>query len=94
MALAPGELVLEFVFDSFSAWRTSFLKLGGARPLHFAYERCRRAADGGRAHHRRAYVPRLRLSDSDRVRAAEDRLVGQIPSKELFAEAGRLSSLR
>jgi len=93
MALAPGELVLEFVFDSFSAWRTSFLKLGRRKAL--AISRMNVAAalrtEDGRITAARI-SPGCVFRTPDRVRAAEDRLVGQIPSKELFEEAGRLSS--
>ena len=94
MTLAPGELVTEFVFPSFAGWHTAFLKLGRRKAL--AISRMNVAAalelqnDGTISGARIA--PGCVFRSPDRVREAEEHLIGKAPSRALFAEAGLLSS--
>jgi len=92
--LAPGELVTEFVLPSFAGWHTAFLKLGRRKAL--AISRMNVAAalelqnDGTISGARIA--PGCVFRSPDRVREAEEHLIGKAPSRLLFAEAGLLSS--
>ena len=92
--LAPGELVTEFVFPSFADWKSAFIKLGRRKAL--AISRMNVAAalelqsDGTISGARIA--PGCVFRSPDRVREAEDLLIGKAPSRALFAEAGQLSS--
>lgn len=94
VTLAPGELVTEFVFPSFAGWQTAFLKLGRRKAL--AISRMNVAAalelqnDGTISGARIA--PGCVFRSPDRVREAEEHLIGKAPSRALFAEAGLLSS--
>lgn len=93
MALSPGELVTAFSFDSFAKWNTSFLKLGRRKAL--AISRMNVAAalrlSSGRIAGARI-APGCVFRTPDRVPGAQERLLGQVPSRELFALAGRLCS--
>ncbi len=94
VTLAPSELVTEFVFPSFAGWQTAFLKLGRRKAL--AISRMNVAAalelqnDGTISGARIA--PGCVFRSPDRVREAEQYLIGKAPSRKLFAEAGVLSS--
>jgi len=92
--LTPGELVTEFVFPSFAGWQTAFLKLGRRKAL--AISRMNVAAalelqDDGTISGARI-APGCVFRSPDRVREAEEHLIGKAPSRALFAEAGLLSS--
>ncbi|MEA4871136.1 MAG: FAD binding domain-containing protein [Christensenella sp.] len=93
MALKPDELLLAFLFPSFAAWSTAFLKLGRRKAL--AISRMNVAAalrlDNGRIQEARI-SPGCVFRTPDRVRNAEEILIGQSPSKELFAQAGVLAA--
>ena len=93
MTIQPDELLVAFEFLSLAAWRTSFLKLGRRKAL--AISRMNVAAafllkDG--------LIQEARISPGcvfrspDRVKNAEEILLGQIVSKELFAQAGVLAA--
>jgi carbon-monoxide dehydrogenase medium subunit/xanthine dehydrogenase FAD-binding subunit len=93
MALAPGEIVTEFIFPSFVDWRTAFLKLGRRKAL--AISRMNLAAalkitDGKIEDVRIA--PGCVFRTPGRVKTAEQSLTGRTPSKELFEQAGRLAA--
>lgn len=93
MTLEAGELVQEFVFPSFADWQSAFLKLGRRKAL--AISRMNVAAalalENGTITHARV-SPGCVFRTPDRVQAAEQCLIGQAPSKELFVEAGKLAS--
>jgi carbon-monoxide dehydrogenase medium subunit/xanthine dehydrogenase FAD-binding subunit len=93
MALAPDEIVTEFVFPSFADWQTTFLKVGRRKAL--AISRMNIAAalktkDGTITGARLA--PGCVFRTPGRVKTAEQLLIGQTPSKELFQQAGRLAA--
>ena len=94
ITLAPDELVTEFVFPSFAGWQTAFIKLGRRKAL--AISRMNVAAalelqnDGTISGARIA--PGCVFRSPDRVREAEEHLIGKAPSRALFAEAGLISS--
>lgn len=92
--LNPGELVTEFVFPSFAGWKGAFIKLGRRKAL--AISRMNVAAalelrkDGAISAARIA--PGCVFRSPDRIREAEELLIGKMPSRALFSEAGQLSS--
>ena len=93
MTLAPGELVTEFLFDSYALWQTAFLKLGRRKAL--AISRMNVAAAlliENNCITSARIAPGCVFRTPDRVRAAESSLLGQTPSKALFAQAGVLAS--
>lgn len=93
MTLQPDELLVAFVFPSLAAWKTSFLKLGRRKAL--AISRMNVAAallmeDGVIKDAR--ISPGCVFRSPDRVRDAENSLLGQAPSKALFVQAGVLAA--
>ena len=93
MTIQPDELLVAFEFSSLAAWRTSFLKLGRRKAL--AISRMNVAAalmlKDGRIQEARI-SPGCVFRSPDRVKNAEGILIGQIASKELFAQAGVLAA--
>lgn len=89
-ALEPDEIILSFTVDKLVGWHTAFTKLGRRKAL--AISRLNTAvalrfADGVIAEARIA--PGCVFSAPDRVRTAEELLIGKQPSETCFAEAAR-----
>lgn len=93
MTLKSDELLVAFEFPSFADWSTSYLKLGRRKAL--AISRMNVAAalllKDGRIQEARI-SPGCVFRSPDRVKNAEAILIGQTPSKTLFAQAGVLAA--
>lgn len=90
VTLKPDDLVTRIEFDRIDGYQTSFIKLGRRKAL--AISRLNTAAalkmEGGIIKDARL-APGCIFAVPDRVEAVEQMLIGQAPSKELFAECGR-----
>lgn len=90
VSLGPGELVTRIEFDRIDEYKTAFIKLGRRKAL--AISRLNAAAairmkegviTGARL------VPGCVFAVPDRVTAAEEMLLGNAPSEELFVRCGQ-----
>ena len=90
VSLGPGELVTRIEFDRIDEYKTAFIKLGRRKAL--AISRLNAAAAirmkegviiGARL------VPGCVFAVPDRVTAAEEMLLGNAPSEELFVRCGQ-----
>ncbi len=93
MTLEPGEIVTEFVFPSYAAWNTAFLKLGRRKALAISRMNLACALEIQDGIIMQAHIaPGCVFRTPGRVSAAEQCVIGQKPDKELFAQAGRLAA--
>ena len=93
MTLAPGELVTEFLFDSYALWQTAFLKLGRRKALAISRMNASvalRFEHGAIAEAR--VSPGCVFASPRRVASAEAMLIGQVPSLSLFEDCGKAVS--
>ena len=89
-ALASDEIILYFEIEQLAGWHTAFIKLGRRKALAISRLNTSvalRLADGRIADARIA--PGCVFSAPDRVKTAEELLVGKEPTEALFAEAAQ-----
>ena len=95
MTLESGEIVTEFVFPSYSAWNTEFLKLGRRKALAISRMNLACALQIQNGIITQAHIaPGCVFRTPGRVSNAEQHVIGQKPDQELFAQAGRLAALQ
>lgn len=92
LSLAPGEFLKEFVIEKFpEGTKTAFSKLGRRKALAISRLNCAAALtfDGNGVITRARICPGCIFIVPDRVERAEQLLIGEKPSEELFEEAGK-----